>query len=333
MTAPECGRPDGQTSHTTGNGPCGRASTKDRKGPGRKKWYERTSVTLCVAAALVAVGFGFIHVITGVTSSYELPFDIVLKDRFGYRETLVNANRIQALPYAAATRKYPRGVKALQKAGYMPSGLEFEARMMAEQRGNMQQWQAEFEKALGRPEIRWQDQLQGEGQVSPGDPENARAYNHRGAAFARQGEYQAALAQFTRAIRRDPTCADAFHNRALVYMAIGNLGSAASDFGKVVEIRPDFVEGYLHQARLQAALNEHDQAVAGLTKAIEIDPQCAIAYFRRSLVYYTKGAYEEASDDVREIQGLRWPVPSGFLQALRAASGADEVKTPRSAWR
>ena len=106
----------------------------------------------------------------------------------------------------------------------MPSGLEFEASMMAEQREDMQQWQAEFEKALGRPEIRWQDQLQGEGQVSPGDPEDARAYNHRGAASARQGEYQAALADLTRAIRRDPTYADAFHNRAMVYLAIGNLG-------------------------------------------------------------------------------------------------------------
>ena len=333
MTAPECGRQDGQTSHTTGNGPRGRARTKNRKGQGRKKWYERTSVTLCVAAALVAAGFGFIHVITGVTSSYELPFDIVRRDCFGYRETRVNANRIQALPYAAATRKYPLGVKALQKAGYMPSGIEFEARMGAEQRENMRQWQAEFEKALGRPEIRWQDQLQGEGQVSPGDPEDARAYNYRGAASARQGEYQAALADLTRAIRRDPTYADAFHNRAMVYLAIGNLGSAASDFGKVVEIRPDFVEGYIHQARLHAAMNEHDQAIAGLTRAIEIDPQCAMAYFRRSLVYYTKGAYDEAWDDVREIQSLRLPVPAGFLQALRAASGADKVKTPRSASR
>ena len=290
-------------------------------------------MTLCVAVALAAIGLGFIHVITGVTSSYALPFDIVLKDCFGYRETLVKANRIQTLPYAAATRKYPLGVKVLQKAGYMPSGLEFEASMMAEQREGMQRWQAEFEKALGRPEIRWQDQLQGEDQVSPGDAEDAHAYNHRGVAVARQGEYQAALAEFTRAIRRDPTYADAFHNRALVYTVLGNLGSAASDFGKVVEIRPDFVEGYLRQAHLHAAMNEHDQAIAGLTKAIELDPQCATAYFRRSLVYYTKGAYEEALDDVRKIQSLRLPVPSGFLQALRAASGTDKVETPRSAWR
>lgn len=287
-------------------------------------------MTLCVAAALVALGFGFIHVITGVTSPYELPFDIVPKNRFGYRETWVRAQRIQILPYAVATRKYPRGVEALQRAGYLPSGPEFEARVMAEQRENTQQWQAEFDVALGRSERRWQDQLQAQEQTPPPDPEDARAYNLRGVAFARLGEHQAAIAEFTRALRRDPTCVDAFCNRALVYAAIGNLGPAASDLAKVVEIRPTYVEAYVRQARLHAAINEHDEAVADLTKALEIDPQCAEAYFQRCLVHYARGAYEEALDDARKVESLHLPVPSGLLEALRAASGPHQVETLRS---
>ena len=290
-------------------------------------------MTLCVAAALVALGFGFIHVITGVTSPYELPFDIVLKNRFAYRETWVRGQKIQALPYVVAVRRHPRGVEALQRAGYLPSGPEFEARVLAEQRENTQRWQAEFEVALGRSQRRWQDQLQAEGPTPPPDPQDARAYNLRGVAFARQGEYQAALAEFTRAIRRDPTCVDAFCNRALVYAALGNLGPAASDLAKVVEIRPTYVEGYIRQARLHAAINEHDEAVADLTKAIEIDPQCAEAYFQRSLVHYARGAYEEALDDARQIQSLHLPVPPGLLEALRAASEPDQVEPLRSASR
>jgi len=288
-------------------------------------------VTLCVAAGLVVIGLGFIHVVTGVTSSYQLPFDIIRRDSFGYREAVVNARKIQALPYAAAVHKYPLGVRALQKGGYMPSGLEFEARMATEQRESVQQWQAEFEETLGQPQPCWQDQLRDGGQVPPADPQDARAYNRRGVALARQGEYQAALAEFTRAIRRDPAYADAFYNRALVCLAIGNLGPAASDFGKVVEIRPDFVEGYLSRAHLQAATNEHDQAIASLAKAIEIDPRCTKAYFRRSLAHYTRGAYDKAWSDVRKLQGLGSPVPSGFIEALRAASGGSELETPASA--
>ena len=324
--------PDAREDSSAG-GPSRGMRRSDRAGKPRKRWYERTSVTLCVAAALVVIGLGFIHVITGVTSAYELPFDVVCKDRFGYGETLVNAKRIQALPYAVATRKYPRGVRVLQKAGYLPGGLEFEAQMMARQREDVRQWLTEFEEAIGRPELRWQDQLRGEDQAPAGDPENARACNHRGVVFARRGEYQSALAEFTRAVRRDPTCADAFHNRALVYTAIGNIGSAASDFGKVVEIRPDFVEGYLHQGRLHAEMNAHDQAIADFTKAIAVDSQCAPAYFRRSLAYYAKGAYDKAWSDVRRIGSLRLSVPTGFLQALQAASGSDQGDTPSSAAR
>ncbi len=290
-------------------------------------------MTLCVAAALVAIGFGFIHVITGVTSPYELPFDIVLKSRFGYRETWVRARRIQVLPYAVATRKYPRGVQALQRAGYLPSGLEFEARVMAEQRENTQRWQAQFDVALGRAEGRWQDQLQPQEQTPPPDPQDARAYNLRGVALAKQGDYQAAIAEFTRAIRRDPTCVDAFCNRALVYAALGNLGPAASDLAKVVEIRPTYVEAYVRQARLHAAINEHNEAISDLTRALEIDPQCAEAYFQRSLVHYARGAYEEAMDDARKMQSLHVPVPSGLLEALRATSGPGQMEALRSASR
>ncbi len=332
MTAPGSNENDGRVSQT-GAGPRCKPHHKGRSGKPRKRWYERTSVTLCVAAALVAIGLGFIHVITGVTSAYELPFDVVLKDGFGYRETLVNAKRIQALPYAATTRKYPLGVRVLQKAGYMPGGLEFEARMMAQQREDTRQWLTEFEQAAGQPGLRWQDQLRGADQVPPGDPEDARACHHRGVALARRGEYQSALAELTRAIRRDPTYADAFHNRALVYRALGNLGSAASDFGKVVEIRPGFVEGYVYKGCLHAEMNAHDQAIADFTQALALDPQCAQAYFRRSLAYYAKGDYDKAWDDVRQIRSLHLPVPAGFLQTLRAASEADREETPASASR
>jgi len=296
---------------------------RSRRGVKPKRWYERTPVTLCVAAGLVVIGFGFIHVITGVTSPYQLPFDIVVKESFGYQETLVDAKRIQALPYSIATRRYPLGVRVLQRRDYMPAGLAFEAKMATEQREEMQRWQAEFDRATGQPESRWQDRLRQGEQASARDAEDAQACNVRGVALARQGEYQAALAEFSRAIRREPTTADAFYNRALVYFAIGNLGSAASDLGKVVEIRPDFVEAHISRARLYAAMNKHDQAISNLTNAIQINPCCVKAYFQRGLVYYAKGDYGKAWDDVREIQSLGVQAPSGFVETLRAALKGD----------
>jgi tetratricopeptide (TPR) repeat protein len=307
-----------------------RAGREKRTDKPRKRWYERTSVTLCVAAGLVVVALGFVHIIIGVTSPYELPFDIVRKDSFGYRETLVDARKIQALPYPAARREHPRGLRALQKGGYLPAGRDFETAMMAGQRESIQRWQAQFEESLGRPATRWQDRLRGEGQIGELDPEDARACNQRGFRLARNGEYAGALAEFGRAIRKDPTSADALYNRALVHIALGNFGPAASDFGAVVAIRPDFVEGHLRRGRLLAAMNEHDQAIAAFTRAIEIDAQCAEAFFQRSLAYYSKGMCDQAWDDVHKVQALGRPVPAGFLRALRGESRTGKLEISSS---
>ena len=269
-------------------------------------------MTLCVAAGLAVVGLGFVHVITGVTSPYGLPFDIVFRESFGYREMVVNVRKIESLPYTVAQRKYPLSIAALQKRGYIPDGPAFEARMMARQHESISQWQREFESTLGRPTACWQDRLQRHRAGLRSDPEDAQACNQRGIAFARQGEYQAAIAEFTRAIRRDPTFADAFYNRALVSIEIGNVGQAASDLGTVVEIRPGFVEGRIRRGRLYVAMNEHDKAIAEFTKAVEIDPQCAEALFHRSLVYYVRGDYEKALEDVRQDREPRSVGPGGI---------------------
>ena len=270
MTAPGSNENDGRVSPTN-QGPCGEPHGKSRKDKRRKKWYERTSVTLCVAAALVVIGLGFIHVITGVTSSYELPFDMVRKDRFGYRETLVNAKRIGALPYAVATRRYPLGVRVLQEAGYMPSGLEFEAQMMAQQREDTCQWLAEFEKAVGKTETCWQDQLRGEDQGPPGDPEDARACNHRGVVLARRGEYQSALAEFTARSDARPPMGTPFTTAPWSTRRSGISARRPPISAKSSRSARTSWQAISIRAACTRRWAPHDQAIAAFTQAIAVD--------------------------------------------------------------
>lgn len=295
-----------------------------------KRWHQRTSVTLCVAAGLLVVGLGFVHVIVGVTNSYGLPFDIVVRESFGYREAIVDAGRIESLPYTAACFKYPLSVAALHKGGYLDGGPAFEARMMAWQRECVGRWQAQFESSAGSPTVCWQDHLQGQEQIPGSDPESSQACNQRGIAFARKGDYQSAIAEFTRATRRDPTFVDAFYNRALVSIEIGSLGQAAADLGAVVEIRPGFTEARIRRGRLYAAMSEPDKAIAELTKAVEIDPKCAEAILHRSLVYFVRGDYEKALQDATKIEGLGQSVPTEFLRTLRGESDQDGIEISTS---
>jgi len=287
----------------------------------QKKWYERTSVTLCVTAGLIIVGFGFIHVITGVVSPFDLPFDIVRKESFGYRETFINARKIKALPYIAARIKYPLGCKALQRGNYIESGRMFDRRATRHLRQDMKTWQAEFERALNKPERQWQDKLLGQTPGIEMDPEDPNACNNRGITSALEGQYEAAIAQFTRAFQRNPVFAEAYYNRGLVDIEIGQLGQAISDFSKAVEIKPGFTEGYYSRGPIYVALKKYDQAITDFTKVIQSDPDSAETYFMRALACYADGQYDKAWEDVRKIQGLDLPVPSEFLALLSAASG------------
>jgi tetratricopeptide (TPR) repeat protein len=259
-------------------------------------------------------------VIIGVVSPYQLPFDVVLKESFGYSETIVNAEKIKLLPYSAAKKRYPLGCKALQRNNYMDFGNAYEAKMTRRLQDNMEQWLEEFDKALNKVEPQWQDQLQQRPQAGRTDPEDPNDYNNRGIAAAREGRYETALALFTRAFQRDPVFAEAYYNRGLVSVAIGLLGQGISDFGKVVEIRPGDPEGYRKRGLLHFAKEQYTEAVTDFAKIIELDPTSAHVCFRRSLAYYAKGQYDRAWEDVHKIQNLGLTAPSEYLNVLRLVS-------------
>lgn len=293
---------------------------RGRKAGKPRRWYERTSVTLCVAAALVFVGFGFIHVIIGVESDYVLPVDFARKSAFGYRETFIDSEAILALPFPVAKARYPIGCRVLQDKGYMASGRRFETRAVVASWDNIRRWQEQFDEASGLQEPPWQERLRTWPESTRGDLIEAWNHNRQGMALAQTAQYAEAIAEFTRAIQKAPTRTESHHNRALVHIAIGNLGQAADDFGRIVEIEPESVEGYLRRGRLSMATNQYDRAIADFTEIIKIDPRRPEAYFKRALAYYATGQYNRAWADIEKLPGLDASIPSEFLAALEAVS-------------
>ncbi|MFC1637140.1 tetratricopeptide repeat protein [Planctomycetota bacterium] len=231
---------------------------------------------------------------------------------------------IKSLPYRVAKSRYPLGCKALQRNNYMDFGNAYEAKMTRRLQDNMDQWLEEFDKALGKPEPQWQDQVQQRPDIGQIDSEDPNAYNHRGIAAAREGRYETALALFTRAFQRDPLFTEAYFNRGLVSIAIGLLGQGVSDFGKVVEIKPRYAEGYRKRGSLYFTMKQYDEAISDFSKIIELDPTSAGASFRRSLAYYAKGQYDRAWEDVYKIQNRGVSIPSEYLKVLRLVSKSNK---------
>ncbi len=83
------------------------------------------------------------------------------------------------------------------------------------------------------------------------NPNFARAYNHRGVAYAGKSEYNRAIADFSRAIQINPNDAIAYFNRGSTYKDIGDRINARMDFKKAKELGgPDI------QPEIQKRLDE-----------------------------------------------------------------------------
>ena len=84
-----------------------------------------------------------------------------------------------------------------------------------------------------------------------GDPRNATAYNNRGAAYNGKRDWDRAITDFTEAIRLDPNYAASYRHRGFAYMQRGNFGQARADVDKALQLNPNYQNARDLSAELQ----------------------------------------------------------------------------------
>ena len=75
-------------------------------------------------------------------------------------------------------------------------------------------------------------------------PEDALAYNNRGAAYAELGQYQRAIEDYNEAIRLKPEDALAYNNRGIAYSELGQYQRAIEDYNKAIRLKPEDALAY-----------------------------------------------------------------------------------------
>ena len=108
------------------------------------------------------------------------------------------------------------------------------------------------------------------------------------------------------------------------YFKKGQYDQAIADYTKAIELDPKYAEAYKSRGFVYTSKGQHDQAIADCSKAIELDPKYVGAYKNRGYAYYSKEKYDKAWEDVHKVQSLGYQVDPGFLKALREASGRQE---------
>lgn len=85
------------------------------------------------------------------------------------------------------------------------------------------------------------------------DPNHSQAYQSRGVAWYRIGEYDHAIEDLTQAIAIDPKYIRAFYNRGLAWEKKGKLDNALSDLRYFADIDPSYSDAQKAIARVSAA--------------------------------------------------------------------------------
>jgi hypothetical protein len=104
--------------------------------------------------------------------------------------------------------------------------------------------------------------------TSPSSPQN---HNNLGDYYARQKQFDRAVAEFELAIKLLPRYADAYHNLATTYVQLGKIQEAVANFEKALELNPSLWQTHAALALVYYNQNQYEAALSHLDKAISLN--------------------------------------------------------------
>ena len=89
------------------------------------------------------------------------------------------------------------------------------------------------------------------------------------------GNYDKAIAAYTRAIELDPKLAQAYNNRAYAYMSQQQYALALSDLNRALVLRPDYVNALMNRGDIYNYYYaiDYERAVRDYDRVLAIDPE------------------------------------------------------------
>lgn len=137
------------------------------------------------------------------------------------------------------------------------------------------------------------------GSDKPSEKNIERAHIGRGIAYSGMQQYDAAISDFSAAIRLNPANAEAYFDRGLVYRQTGANEAAIADYTKAIRLSPNYAEAYNNRGYILAMKAQIDAAFHDFEKAISLDPRLADAYSNRGAVYNIRGNFDRAIIDFK----------------------------------
>jgi len=165
-----------------------------------------------------------------------------------------------------------------------------------------------------------------------------------GTAHMGQGDWGAAVADFSKAIELDPKNPLAYSARGNAKINTGELDEAIADHSKAIELDPTRRAPYINRGVAKIDKGDLEGAIADYSKAIALDPKAAAAYFNRGNARLQKGdvtgalgdfdqAVQLAKDDAAYARFAQFLVNSRQKTGQPVAELATAVHRMKPGWK
>ncbi|MBV8482890.1 MAG: trypsin-like peptidase domain-containing protein, partial [Verrucomicrobia bacterium] len=132
----------------------------------------------------------------------------------------------------------------------------------------------------------------------------AKRYFDRAAMEAQNMDYEAAITDYTEAIRLEPDCAEAYLKLGNLYSYLRVYSNAILSYGEAIRLKPNDPVGYNSRGEAYGNLKQYDKAIADFSEAIRLKPDDVDAYWDRSIAYRVTGRSEAADADFKKAKQL-----------------------------
>ena len=144
-------------------------------------------------------------------------------------------------------------------------------------------------------------------------PGSAEALLARGEKNFLDGDYDAAIAKFSEAIRLRSSYAEAYLRRGWSNVAKQNTDEAIADFTEVIRLWPDYADAYYARGFVYLGKGRNYQAIKDCSDALRRDTRHADAYFTRGFAHQNGGNNSSAIEDFTEAIRIKPDYADAYL--------------------
>jgi len=140
------------------------------------------------------------------------------------------------------------------------------------------------------------------------------AYTARAEVYSAQNNIDAAVADYSAAIRATPDEPPAYYERGIIYASQGEFDKALKDMSQVASIRPDYPTTYYYLGLLNNELKKYPDAVTQFNAYIKLVPDDYRAFAGRASAYVQQEQYKPALADLNQAIKIHNNDASLYLQ-------------------